>query len=147
MMKLDFTVGFIKEQSRLQKLAELLTETAAFALDIETVDWWIRHRERVALIQIAFRHQGQIKVAVIDAHAVLDLADLRCPLEETSILKIIHNAAFDATRLAKHYNFNVTPIHDTMAAARRSGEKKYSLQAQAALHLNLALTKSLQNSD
>jgi hypothetical protein len=147
MAKPDFTLGFINEQSRLIKLCEALIQTTAFALDIETVDWWNRHQERIALIQIAFRYKGQIKVAVIDTLADFDLEPLRKPLEHPSTLKIIHNAAFDATRLSKHYKFQVTPIFDTMLAARRSGERKYSLQAQASIHLNLALNKSSQNSD
>jgi hypothetical protein len=147
MAKPNFTLEFIKEQSRLKKLSEILIQTTAFALDIETVDWWNRHQERIALIQIAFRYKGQFKVAVIDTLAGLDLEPLRTPLECTSVIKIIHNAGFDATRLASHYNFQTVPIHDTMLAARRSGEKKYSLQAQAAIHLNLALNKSSQNSD
>lgn len=147
MAKPDFTLGFIKEQSRLIKLSEILIQTPAFSIDIETVDWWNRHKERIALIQIAFRYKGQIKVAVIDTLANIDFEPLRIPLEHSSIIKIIHNAAFDATRLAKHYNFQTSPIHDTMLAARRSGERKYSLQAQASIHLNLALNKSSQNSD
>jgi len=147
MAKPDFTLEFIKEQNRLIKLSETLTQTTAFALDIETIDWWNRHQERIALIQIAFKHKGQSKVAVIDTLAGVDLEPLRALLECTTVLKIIHNAGFDATRLAKHYNFQTTPIHDTMLAARRSGEKKYSLQAQAAIHLNLPLDKSNRHSD
>ncbi len=147
MAKPDFTLEFIKEQNRLIKLTETLIQTSAFALDIETVDWWNRHRERIALIQIAFRYKGQSKVAVIDALAGFDLESLRAPLEHASVLKIIHNAGFDAIRLSKHYGFHTAPIHDTMLAARRAGERKYSLQAQAAIHLNLRLDKSIRQSD
>jgi hypothetical protein len=147
MAKPDFTVGFIKEQSRLIKLSEILIQTPVFAIDIETIDWWNRQKERIALIQIAFRYTGQFKVAVIDTLADLDIEPLRAPLESASVLKIIHNAGFDATRLASHYNFQTAPIHDTMLAARRSGERKYSLQAQSSIHLNLALNKQAQNSD
>jgi hypothetical protein len=147
MAKPDFTLGFINEQSRLIKLCEALIQTTVFAIDIETVDWWNRHQERIALIQIAFRYKRQFKVAVIDTLAGFDLKPLRMPLECPTVIKIIHNAGFDATRLARHYNFEVTRIHDTMLAARRSGEKKYSLQAQAAMHLNFTLNKSAQHSD
>jgi hypothetical protein len=147
MSKPDFSLGFITEQSRLIKLCETLIQTTAFAIDIETIDWWNRHQERIALIQIAFKFREQFKVVVIDTLAGLDVEPLRMPLENPSTLKIIHNAAFDATRLAKHYNFQVSPIHDTMLTARRSGEKKYSLQAQVLIHLNLTLNKSIQNSD
>jgi hypothetical protein len=147
MAKPDFTLEFIKDQKRLIKLSEALTQTSAFALDIETVDWWNRRRERIALIQIAFRYQEQPKVAVIDALADLNFDFLRAPLESTSNLKVIHNAAFDAARLSKHYDFTVAPIYDTMLAARRAGERKYSLQAQAAIHLQICLDKSSRQSD
>jgi len=147
MTKPDFTLEFIKNQNRLIKLSEVLLQTSSFALDIETVDWWNRHREQISLIQISFRYKGQPKVAIIDALAGLNLDLLRAPFEHVAILKIIHNAAFDATRLSKHCDFIVAPIYDTMLAARRSGERKYSLQAQAAIHLNLRLDKSFRQSD
>lgn len=147
MLKPDFTVKLIKDSQELQRLSELLLEVPSFALDIETSDWWNRHRERIALIQIAYRVAGKMKVAVIDALADLDVNRLRPPFELSSVLKIIHNAAFDANRLKTHYDFNVAPVFDTMSAARRAGEKKYSLQRQAEIHLNLRLDKSAQTSD
>jgi ribonuclease D len=104
------------------KLCDALIQTTVFALDIETIDWWNRYQEQIALIQIAFRYKGQVKVAVIDTLADLYLESLRAAFEQQSSLKIIHNAAFDATRLAKHYNFHVSPVQDTMRVARRSGE-------------------------
>ena len=72
---------------------------------------------------------------------------LRIPLESDQSIKIIHNAAFVATRLLDHYKFKTAPVYDTMLAARRNGEKKYSLQAQAFTHLNLRLDKQMQRSD
>jgi hypothetical protein len=59
----------------------------------------------------------------------------------------MHNAVFDAVRLARHFKINSTPIHDTLLAARRSGEKRYSLKAQVEKHLNLPLDKRAQQSD
>ena len=147
MPRADFSLKFIKDSAALERLCETLLGLSAFALDIETTDWWNRHRERIALIQIAFRADGGIKVFIIDALARLDLSSLRPPLEKTSLIKIIHNAAFDATRLNKHYNFGIGGIFDTMRAARRSGERKYSLKAQAEIHLGIRLDKSAQTSD
>lgn len=143
----DFSLKFIKDSNELRRLSEALNSLSAFALDIETTDWWNRHRERIALIQIAFRTEERIKVVIIDALAGFDPESLRLPLEQSSAVKIIHNAGFDATRLEKHYNFNLKPVFDTMAAARRSGERKYSLKAQAEIYLNLRLDKSAQWSD
>ncbi len=147
MPKPDFTLKFVKDAQALLRLSDTLTALPAFALDIETTDWWNRHRERIAIIQIAFRSEGRVRVVIIDALAGFDLEPLRLPLEQSSTLTIIHNAAFDAARLEKHYGFNVAPIFDTMLAARRSGERKYSLKAQAETYLNLRLDKSAQGSD
>jgi DNA polymerase III epsilon subunit-like protein len=147
MPKPDFTLKFIKDAGELERLSALLVTLPAFALDIETTEWWNRHRERIALIQIAFRTMKGIKVFIIDALAGFDPEPLRLPLEKSAAVKIIHNAAFDATRLKKHYDFSLTPVFDTMLAARRSGERKYSLKAQAETHLELRLDKSAQTSD
>ena len=147
MPKPDFTLKFIKNAGELERLSDVLAALPAFALDIETTDWWNRHRERIALIQIAFRAEGRIKVFIIDALAGFDPEPLRLPLENSSVVKIIHNAAFDATRLSKHYNFRLAPVFDTMLAARRSGERKYSLKAQAETHLALPMDKTAQTSD
>ena len=117
------------------------------SLDIETIEWWNRQREQVALIQLAFRPDRKIKVAVIDTLAEINIDSLRSCLESNSTIKVIHNAAFDAVKLHKFYQMNVSPVFDTMLASRRNGEKKYSLAAQAALHLNLQLDKSSQSSD
>jgi hypothetical protein len=101
----------------------------------------------VALIQLAYRAGRDLRVAVVDALAALDLATLRRPLESDSTTTVIHNAAFDAARLARHYRINTAPIHDTMRAARRGGERRYSLKAQAEKHLNLPLDKGARLSD
>ena len=143
----DLSLRFVKDSDELRRLCEILISLPAFALDIETTDWWNQHRERIALLQVAFRQSGRIRVAIIDALAELDFQLLRSPLEQSSAVKIIHNAAFDASRLNKHYGFNLAPVFDTMAAARRSGERKYSLKAQAEIHLGIRLDKSIRASD
>jgi hypothetical protein len=61
--------------------------------------------------------------------------------------KAIHNAAYDAVRLSRHYRIHTSSIHDIMLAARRSGEKRYSLQTQVQAHLGFQLDKSKQRSD
>ena len=144
----SYRLELVNSQTKLSALAANLKMIPIIALDIETVDWWDKYRERIALVQIAYRTAEQgIKVAVIDALAKLDLEMLRSVLESPGTIKIIHNAAFDAGKLFKHYKFKVAPIHDTMAAARRAGEKKYSLAAQVSMHLNINLDKSSQRSD
>ncbi len=146
-MKPDFTLKFVKDSADLRRFTDALVNLSVFALDIETVDWWNRHQERIALMQFAYRSAEKIRVVIVDALAEIDLEVLRAPFENLSVLKIIHNAAFDAARLEKHYKFKAAPVFDTMLAARRSGERKYSLKAQAETHLDLHLNKSTRTSD
>jgi hypothetical protein len=144
---LDFTIRLISSQNELAALLARLNSAPALALDIETVNWWNRDAERVALIQLAFREARQLRVAVIDALAGFALEPLRAPLELSTATKAIHNAAYDAVRLSRHFKIRTSPIHDTMLAARRSGERRYSLRAQAQTHLGVQLDKSAQRDD
>jgi ribonuclease D len=143
-MNFNYRITFINDQPRLTTFSERLTSVAAFALDIEMINWWQPQTERVALIQLAYRVNGELTVAVIDALAELDPTVLRAPLELGSTKKVMHNAAFDAVRLSRHFQISAAPIHDTLVAARRSGEKRYSLKAQVEKHLHLPLDKSAQ---
>lgn len=146
-MKLDYRISFITDQQRLTTLSQNLESVSALALDIETTDWWSPQAERVSLIQLAYREGEELRVAVVDALAPLDPTFLRCPLELHTATKAIHNATFDATRIKRHFKISTAPIHDTMLAARRGGEKRYSLKAQAEKHLNLPLDKEARQSD
>lgn len=144
---LDFSLKFIGSPQELTSLVARMARVPALALDIETVNWWDRKVERVALIQLAFREGGQLRVAVIDALAGLALEELRPGFESNSVTKAIHNAAYDAVRLSRHFRIHTSPIHDTMLAARRGGERRYSLQAQAQAHLGVHLDKGEQRGD
>ena len=146
-MKTGYRVTFVNDPPRLVALAEALLKAPAFALDIETADWWDRHLERVSLLQLAYRSGDELRVAVVDALAPFDPAPLRAPLEREPVTKAVHNAAFDAARLYRHFRITVSPVHDTMLAARRSGERRYSLKAQAEAHLGLRLDKGEQRGD
>jgi hypothetical protein len=144
---LDFSIKLISSPQELISLSARLASAPSLALDIETVNWWDRHIERVSLIQLAFREGGRLRVAVVDALAGFDLEHLRPNLESSPVTKAIHNAAYDAVRLSRHYRIQTSPIHDTMLAARRGGEKRYSLRAQTEAHLGFQLDKSEQRGD
>lgn len=144
---LDFSIKLVGGPRELSALTARVGSASALALDIETVDWWDRRVERVALIQLAFREGHRVRVAVVDALAGLDLEHLRAPLESGAVTKAIHNAAYDATRLLRHFRIHASPIHDTMLAARRGGERRCSLQAQAEAHLGVRLDKGEQRGD
>jgi hypothetical protein len=146
-MNLDFRVTFINDQPRLKALSERLNSVPALALDIETINWWNPQAERISLIQVAYRAGDEVRCAVIDALGRLDTDTLRRPLELDTSTKVMHNASFDAVRLMRHFKISAAPVHDTLLAARRSGEKRCSLKAQVEQHLRLPLDKSAQRSD
>lgn len=81
MRKADFTLELIKDNRMLGRLAETLAGKQAIGLDIETTEWWNRQREKISLVQLAYRNGSQLKVAVIDAFAALDFNLLRTTLE------------------------------------------------------------------
>ncbi len=144
---INYGIEYIDTRQSLELLVERLNEATAIALDIETINWWDRTRERISVIQIAFRERDDLRVGVIDVLAGFDLESLRRPLELNLQTKAIHNASFDAVRLARHLGIATSPVHDTMLAARRSGEKKCSLQAQVKTHLGFDLDKTEQQGD
>ena len=146
-MNLDYRLAFISDPHRLQTLCESLASVGVLAVDLETVNWWDQSVEQLALIQLAYRVKQKVRVAIIDALASPELSLLRQPLEHDTTRKVMHNAAFDASRLARHLQITTAPIHDTLLAARRSGEKRYSLKAQVEKHLHFQLNKSAQHSD
>ena len=149
------TVEYVGNQKKLAELIERIGLASTIALDIETMNWWDRDAERVALIQLAYRDKGSevgnamtpIQVAIIDPLTGIDLSGLKLPLELGLMPKAIHNANYDAVRLARHYGIHISPIFDTMLAARRSGEKKCSLKAQVQAYLGIEMDKAEQRSD
>jgi 3'-5' exonuclease len=144
---LDHTVEFVSDKLALKAALERLDGAPVIALDIETAYWWDRELERVALIQLAFRENGVIRAVVIDPMADFDPESLRRPLELSAQIKAIHNAGFDAVKLSRHFRIATSPIHDTMLAARRGGERRCSLQAQVEAHLGFHLDKAEQRGD
>jgi hypothetical protein len=143
----NHTVEFVSDRLALTAALGRLDAAPVIALDIETAYWWDRELERVALIQLAFRENNAIRAVVIDAMAEFDSESLRRPLELSAQIKAIHNAGFDAVKLSRHYRIATSPIHDTMLAARRGGERRCSLQAQVEAHLGFHLDKAEQRGD
>jgi 3'-5' exonuclease len=143
----NHTLEFVSDKLGLTTALGRLDSAPAIALDIETANWWNRELERVALIQLAFREDDELRVVVIDAMADFDPESLRHPLELSLQMKAIHNAGFDAVKLSRHFRIATSPIHDTMLAARRSGERRCSLQAQVEAHLGFHLDKAEQRGD
>jgi hypothetical protein len=144
---LDHSIELIETPPALEALAGRIACAPAIAVDIETINWWDREAERVALLQLAFREGDRPRVAIVDTLAAVDLAPLHGPLAASPTPKAIHNASYDAVRLLRHYQILTAPIHDTMLAARRSGDRRWSLKAQVEVYLGLQLDKTEQRGD
>jgi len=142
-----YRIEIIDHDQGFQLIQPRLNAAAVLALDIETINWWSREEERISIIQIGFRENDQITVAICDLLSGWNPEPLRYPLETSLQTKVIHNASYDAVRLARHYCIRTSPVYDTMLAARRSGEKKCSLQALVERHLGLTIEKTEQRSD
>jgi hypothetical protein len=143
----NHTVEFVSDKLALTAAIARLAAAPVIALDIETIYWWDRESERVSLIQLAFRENDGICVIIIDALTDFDPESLRLPLELSAQIKAIHNAGFDAVKLSHHFSISTSPIHDTMLAARRGGDRKCSLKAQVEIHLGFQLDKTEQRGD
>ena len=142
-----YDIQLIDTDEALNQLAPRLSAASLLALDIETVNWWNRDEERISIIQIGFREESQITVAIFDTLAAAPPEPLRRQLEMGLQIKAIHNAGFDAVKLERHYGIRTSPVHDTMLAARRSGEKGCSLKDLVDRHLGIALDKTEQRGD
>jgi len=138
---------FIDQREGLIELVGALERVSAFALDIETINWWDREAERVSLLQLALRSDAGPEVYLVDALGGVEIGLLRRPLEMGLQVKAIHNAAFDAVKLLRHYGIATSPIHDTMIAARKGGDRECSLKVQAGRHLGITLDKGEQRGD
>lgn len=104
---LDFRMKLIGSQPELLSLVARLGAIPALAVDIETVNWWDRRIERVALIQIAFREGHQLKAAVIVALVGLDLEPLRATLEVSPTPR--RCTTRPTMRCASHATFKYVP--------------------------------------
>lgn len=76
-MTADYRLKIINTQAKLDELAIQLLPITVLSLDIETIEWWNWQREKLALVQLAFRHNHELKVAVIATLAEISIEALR----------------------------------------------------------------------
>lgn len=117
------------------------------ALDLEMANWRVPSQEWISLVQLAYRVAGEIHVVVLDGKDALTPETVRPILLDPKIKTVVHNAAYDINKLQKHWGIHTESAFCTMNAARRAGEKKYSLQVVAKKFLGIELDKSGQTSD
>lgn len=144
---IPYQLELIDTDESFDRLEPRLAAASAVAIDIETSNWWRPAEERVEIIQIGFRESDHLRVAICDPLAGLNPERLRRMLELGLQTKVMHNASYDAVRIARHFGIHTSPIHDTMLAARRAGEKGCSLKALVHRHLGISIDKTEQRGD
>ncbi len=123
-----------------------LQSTGECALDIEMANWRVPSQEWISLVQIAYREAGEIHVVVLDAKDEQTRETIRPFLLDPAVKIVVHNASYDINKLHKHWGIHTQSAFCTMSAARRAGEKKYSLKVLAEKFLGIELDKSEQTS-
>jgi hypothetical protein len=144
---IPYDIQLVDTDESFNRLSPRLKAARALAIDIETINWWSRDQERISIIQIGFREDDRITVAIFDTLSTWSPEVLRHPLEMGLQVKAMHNASFDAVRLERYYGIRTSPVHDTMLAARRNGEKGCSLKDLVHRHLGVVLDKTEQRGD
>jgi ATP-dependent Lhr-like helicase len=135
-------VRWIADERQLRTVCEHLAHERVLGLDVETTIY----TQILCLIQIATPDVTYL----IDGLAITDLSPLAQILGDPSIHKVIHNATFERTVLAR-YDLRLDGVVDTLVVSRQRRGKHveglHSLRAVCARELGLELDKTDQKSD
>ncbi len=135
-------LDWVDDPQTFEAMCLALREETVVGLDVETT----LHNRALCLIQIAARECTYL----VDALEIGDLETLSPLLGDTSVVKVIHNAAFERGVLSR-YGIEIKGIVDTLAVSRRVRGKKapggHSLKAVCEREFGFTLDKSEQTSD
>ncbi len=144
---IEYDLHLVNSEESFNMLMPRMAAATALAIDIETINWWNRDEEKISIVQIGFREDARIVVAIVDTLGSLSPQILRHPFELGLQVKVMHNASFDAVKLEQHFGIRTSPVHDTMRAAQRNGEKGCSLKALVDRHFGYIIDKTEQRGD
>ena len=135
-------IRYIETDRDLAAACAQLADATVVALDVETT---LFDRE-LCLIQLAVPDLN----IVIDARAITDLDPLADILESPRVVKVIHNASFERSVLARS-NIDLVNVFDTLTTSRklrgRNIDGGHGLAAVCQRELGRILDKSAQTSD
>jgi ribonuclease D len=127
--------------AQLRALVADLSLAEAVAVDTESNSLHA-YRERVCLIQIALPERD----VLVDPLAV-DVSPLGAMFANPRCLKIFHAAEYDVLCLKRDFGFEVSPLFDTMVAARTLGRTQTGLAALLEQHFDVRLDKRFQRAN
>lgn len=140
------TPGVVTDASEAAALVRLLHGAGRVAVDLES-NGLFAYRPDVCVVQLAATVPGEstARVVLIDTLAVAPtvLAPL---LEDTAVVKLVHDVAFDARMLAAA-GVSLRNVVDTSIAARMLGIQATGLASLLQAQLGIGIDKSLQHHD
>lgn len=134
---------WVRTTEALARLADALSSEPAIALDTES-DSLHHHRAKVCLVQLgAADGRGWL----VDPLALPDLAPIGPLLADPRVVKVLHGADYDVTTVKRDFGLAITPLFDTMIAARFLGRSEVGLQAVLRDEFGVAVSKDSQKDD
>lgn len=134
----------VNEPRELARLAARCRDSLEIAVDVESNGLYA-YRPKLCVLQLAWRTDDRVEVAVVDPLAV-DVRPLGPALGEAGPPKLLHDLTFDA-QLLRDEGVRLGRVRDTAIAARLLGEPATGLAALARSRLDLLLSKELQGHD
>lgn len=132
---------FIDTDAALGELARELMLAREIAFDVEA-DGLFRYRARLCTIQLATADF----VAVVDTLSVQDVSVLAPVFQSDAILKVVHDASFDA-RMLRDVGLPLRNIFDTSIAVRFLGDAQAGLASVIEKRLGVVVSKEFQKDD
>jgi ribonuclease D len=123
----------------LHRLVESARVYPTVAVDTESNSLYA-YTEQVCLIQLSTPDRDYL----VDPLALDDLSPLGALLENPSIEKVFHAAEYDLIGLYRDFHIRVSPIFDTMWAARIVGWPRCGLAALLETHFGVTKNKRMQ---
>ncbi|MDP7112625.1 MAG: HRDC domain-containing protein [Myxococcota bacterium] len=133
---------YIADDAGLVKAVADIEGATVLGIDTEA-DSFFHYQEQVCLIQLT---AGQLDL-IIDPLAVEDLSLLAPIFADPNVVKVLHGADYDIASLKRDYDFQVSPVFDTMLASQALGYKRYSLADLVARFFDVKLEKKYQRRD
>jgi len=133
---------WIAEPRDLQQMVRALAEEPRLAVDTESNSLFA-YQERVCLIQFSTPTVDYL----VDPLALQDLTSLEALFSNPDQLKIFHASEYDLICLKRDYGFEVSPVFDTMMAARILGEAQVGLGNLLSLRFGIELNKKYQRAN
>ncbi|MGM0444313.1 MAG: ribonuclease D [Fibrobacterota bacterium] len=135
--------SYIETDEELKQVCTVLKKSSWLAVDTEFM-WTRTYFPILALIQVC----GDAGACIIDYPALNDLSPLADIFEDSSIVKVFHDAGQDVSILNHNLNITMHSVFDTQRAAAMDGQREsLSLEKLVRIYTGVSLSKSQTRTD